>query len=619
MTGICGFLGLEDRSLLKKMCSYMKHRGNIIDMFTCNDLSLATVGHGEQPKLYYDERIIMTMDQDIYAVEDKVVEDPSSVYSSLRSNVSNELSLIKNLRGSFSLFLAEINGRVKRAILARDIYGTRSLYYLKFDNALFFASEMKCFSAIEDLKLALNTKALNFYLTCGFSPTRETIIKNVYKLLPAEIMEYNDGVLNHTIYWSPKTSKYGVDDLNYWAKATFITLLHTTKMLLPVKEKKLGIALSGGLDSSLIAALIRQVDEERRIISFSLDYGVEDGTELKAATEVAEYLNLERHVVQLDPERVVRDLEALQWMYDEPMIKFTFIPTYYILKDAKKYVKTIFTGDGGDELFIGYRRDYWEDPMPIKIFAKLPNAVRKSFLKLGTPSTEALANATGFKTLSLASEFFTRESASHPKWQYRIASRVFQGYFAEDELPKLLKCYNNSCNVVNEIVKLLDSSNSNNSIEKTSHAMIMRKLPDDLLRLDKAVAATAVKARSPLLDPLMTNFALSIPIQLKYCSRTTKSIIRYVIKRYDLLPAKIADVKGKRGLTAPLHYWLSRTCIRDYVDNLLESDVNFLDAKYVKKIWPPKTYTKALKAWNLAALLLWLKTFPGIRFSQHYK
>jgi len=211
MTGICGFLGLEDRSLLKKMSSYMKHRGNIIRIFVDNDLSLATVGHCEEPKLHYDGRIILAMDQDIYAVEDKVVEDPSSVYSSLRSNILNELSLVKNFRGSFSLFLAEINGRVKRAILARDIYGTRSLYYLKFDNALFFASEMKCFSAIEDLKLALNTKALNFYLTCGFAPNRETILQHVYKVLPAEIVEYKDGVLNYTNYWLPIL---GLDKVN---------------------------------------------------------------------------------------------------------------------------------------------------------------------------------------------------------------------------------------------------------------------------------------------------------------------------------------------------------------------------------------------------------------------
>jgi len=615
MTGICGFLGLEDKNLLKKMASYMKHRGDITNTFTDNDLSLATVGHDERSQIYYDGQIIIAMDQDIYAVEDNKIEDSSSVYSYLKTTVLNNLGLIKNLRGSFSLFLAEIDGRIKRAILARDIYGTRSLYYVKFDNILFFASEMKCFSAIEDLKLTLNAKALKFYLTCGFSPTKETIIENIYKLLPAEIVEYRDGVLNSTIYWSPKTSEEKCD-LYYWTRETFTTLLQATKMLLPRGEEKLGIALSGGLDSSLVAALIRQVDKERKIISFSLDYGVNDERELKAAAEVADFLNLEHNIVRIDPERVVRDLGALQWIYDEPMIKFTFIPTYYIFKDSEKYVRTIFTGDGGDELFIGYRRDYWEDPIPIKIFAKLPTTVRKNLLKLGKLPSETLANITGLKTFSLASEFFTRESASHAEWQRRIASRVFQGYFSEEELPKLLKFYNSSFNITDEIVKLLDSSKSNNSIEKTSHAMIMSKLPDDLLRLDKATAATVVKARSPLLDPLITNFALSIPVRLRYYDGITKTLIRYMIKRNGLLPAKIVNARGKMGLTVPLHYWLSKTCMRDYLDNLLESSkVSFLDLKYLKKIWPPKTYTKALKAWNLTALLLWLKTFPRISFS----
>jgi len=606
-------LGLDDENLLEKMASYMKHRGNITNTFIDKDISLATVSYDEHSQIYYDGRIIIAMDQDIYAVEDNEIEDSSSVYSYLKTAIlNNDLGAIKNLRGSFSLFLAEIDGRVKRAILARDIYGTRSLYYLKFDNALFFASEMKCFSAIDDLKLVLNTKALNFYLTYGFSPTRETIIKNVYKLLPAEIIEYRDGTLKSTIYRSPKISEER-EDLEYWARETFTILLQSTKMLLPVGEKILGIALSGGLDSSLIAALIRRVDKERKILSFSLDYGVADETELNAATEVAEFLNLEHNIVRIDPEQVVKDLEKLQWIYDEPMIKFTFIPTYYIFKNPEKHVKTIFTGDGGDELFIGYRRDYWEDPMPIKVFTKLPTSMKENLLKLGKIPVEALADITGSKIFSLASEFFTRDSASHKEWQHRIASRVFQGYFSEEELPKLLKLYNSSFNVTYEIVKMLNSSKSNNNVEKISHAMIMSKLPDDLLRLEKATAVTAVKARSPFLDPLMTNFALSIPVRLRYYNGITKALIRHVIKRNDLLPAKIANTRSKIGLTVPLHYWLSRTCMRDYVDNLLESsDLSFLDLKYLKKIWPPKTYTKALKAWSIVALLLWFKTFPRI-------
>jgi len=610
MTAICGFIGLDEKNLLKKMCSYVRHRGEVNDTYIDDNVSLAIIRRDEKPKLYYDGEMVAAMDQDIYAVKDQIVDDPSIIYSFLKSCMLNKLSLIKGLRGSFVLFMAETCGKAKKAILVCDICGTRSLYYTKFDDVFFFASEMKCFAAIEDLKLSINNRALNFYLTCGFSPTRETILKHVYKVLPAQIIEYKEGDLNYTNYWLPTASKSGSGSLDYWTKAMYKNLLHVTKILLPEKENKLGIALSGGLDSSVIAASLRQADKDREIISFSLDYGTKDRTELRMAIKIAEYLGLDHEVVQLDPEKVVRDLETLQWVYDEPMIKFTFIPTYYIFRVAKKHVKMLFTGDGGDELFIGYRRDYWEDPIPIKIFTKVPNTIRKNLLKLGKPLTRVLADLTSFKTLSLAEEFFTRESASYADWRYRIASRVFQVYFAEEELPKLLKCYNNFNNVIDEIVKLLDSSNSNNSIEKTSHAMILRKLPDDLLRLDKAEAATVVTARIPLLDPLMMNFALSIPIQVKYRRKTTKFLLRCMIKRYNLLPAEIADVKGKRGLTAPLHYWLSRTTIRDYIDNLLESDINFLNANYVKKIWPPKTYTKTLKAWNLAALVLWLKTFP---------
>jgi len=610
MTAICGVLGLEDKVLLKDMCSYMKHRGQTIDTFIDDNMSLAIIRHFNEPKLYYDDEVVIAIDQDIYAIQDKVIMDSSAIYSYLKSCILKNVELVKNLRGSFAFSVAKIDEKKKKVFLGRDIYGTRSLYYMKHGDLFLFASEMKPFAALEDLKLTINTHALNFYLTCGFSPTRETILTNVHKVLPAEIVEYIDNNLNYKTYWSPIASKQGPKNIDYWAQTIFGTLSNVIKLLIPEEEQNLGIALSGGIDSSFIAALLRKIHKKRNIISFTIDYGIRDKTELKLAATVADYLNLEYNVVYLEPDQVVKDLEMLQWIYDEPLIKFTFIPTYYLFKTAKKYVKTVFTGDGGDELFIGYRSDYWEDPLPIKVFLKMPNTIRESFLKLGQPITEALADLTGFKTLSLVAEFFVRKSASHPNWKFRIASRVFQGYFSEEELPKIIKFYNDFSDVNYKIAKLLNSSNSNNIIEKISHAMIMSKLPDDLLRLDKAVAIVAVKARSPLLDPFITNFALSIPIQLRY-NKITKFLIRYVIKRYYLLPNKIVDIKSKRGLMAPLHYWLSKTAIRDYITSLIESSINFFNTNYIKKIWPPKTYTKTLKAWNLATLLLWLKVFPA--------
>jgi len=379
--------------------------------------------------------------------------------------------------------------------------------------------------------------------------------------------------------------------------------------MLPAEEHKVGLALSGGLDSSLVAAALRDAGRSKEIVAFCLDYDDGDKTEPKIAEAVAKYFDIEFHLVQANSEQFVRGLERLQWIYDEPLIKYTFMPTYYLFEAVKKDVKTLFTGDGGDEQFIGYTSDYWEHPLAVKLFSKLGH-VRRPLLRAGKEVARPIARLTGSKTLSLATEFFTRGYASHADWQYRIASRVFQPYFAEEELPTLFKG-NGSQAVTDKIVELINTADSGSPIERISHTMLTGSLPNDLLRLDKAVAATAVKVRAPLLDPKMTNLLQSIPIPLRYQNRTTKYAIRYLIKKYGLLPGEVTDSKRKRGLTVPLQQWLTKSPTREYFEELMESGTNFIDidVDYVRRFWPPKTYTETLKSWNLVAILLWLKTF----------
>lgn len=187
-------------------------------------------------------------------------------------------------------------------------------------------------------------------------------------------------------------------------------------------------------------------------------------------------------------------------------------------------MKTLFTGDGGDEQFIGYTSDYWEHPLAVKLFSKL-GFMRRPLLRIGKEMARPMARLTGSKTLSLATEFFIRDYASHADWQYRMVSRVFQPYFAEEKLPMLFK-HNGFQGVTDKIVELINTTDSGSLIERISHTMLTGKLPDNLLRLDKSVAATAVKVRTPLLDPKMTNLLQSIPIPLRYQNKTTKYLIR---------------------------------------------------------------------------------------------
>lgn len=591
------------------MVSFMEHRGEIVDIFAKDSLTMALIRRSNESEPFNDGLNSMLLDEDIYAIGDHSIDNYSSIYTHLACSSSYRKHAIKDLRGSFALAMVEEHRGSKRLTLARDIYGTRSMYYLKTDHALFFASEMKCFLAIEGFKPEINVNALNYYLTCGFTPNRETLFSGVYKVLPAEIVEFENGNFNCLKYWVPGLARWGPLDLDYWCDSIWESLLTVTKTMLPADEHKIGIALSGGLDSSLIAAALKHVGKARDIVGFSLDDGDDNKSELKIAEYISSYLGIDCHSVHVRSEQLIRDLERLQWIYDEPLIKFSFIPTYYLVDAANKYVDTLFTGDGGDEQFIGYRSDYWEDPLAIKLFSKLGD-MRRPFLTTGRKLTKPIAKLTGSKTLSLATEFFTRDYASHPLWQYRIASRVFQGYFAEEELSMLMQD-NSFQGVTDKIAEIITMTNSHDRIENISHAMIMSKLPDDLLRLDKSVGATGVKVRAPLLDPKMTNFILSAPIRLRYQDKTTKYLVRYLSKKHGLLPNKIVDTKIKRGLTAPLNKWLTKSPSREYFEDLIRLGINHLNINtdYVKCFYPPKTYTETLKSWNLIAISLWSKTF----------
>jgi asparagine synthase (glutamine-hydrolysing) len=606
MSGICGAIGIENERLLKRMALLMEHRGDVIEVSVNKGATVAIIRRTDETELYSKGAMSIALDHDIYAIGSRLIEDNSEIHQHL-VNTTSSRDAIKALRGSFALAVVNTGSRHTKLALARDIYGTRSVYYLQTKQALFFASEMKCFLALEEFKLEVDPEALDYYLSCGFISDNQTLLKQVYKVLPGEMVEFENGKLNHLKYWAPMPCEQAPLDINHWIQATWANLKNATTAQFPTEEGKVGVALSGGLDSSLIAATLKHVNRNSKLISFSLDYGDGGSSELDMAVKISKYLDIDCRIVTLDAEKIMRDLEQLQWLYDEPLVKFTFIPTYYLMNAAKEQVKTLFTGDGGDELFIGYRNDYWEDPMIIRFFSKL-GPIRKPALKAGRRLAMPLANWTGSKTLSLATEFFIRENASHPEWQYRIASRVFHPYFPEEDLARLL---NNSSprGLIDSTVKTINMANASSSIEKISHVMVSGELPNDLLRLDKSAAATGLRIRSPLLDPEMTNFALSIPISLRHRHGTTKYLLRQLIKNYDLLPSEVTAAKQKAGLTAPIFQWLNSGLLRDYFDALLQSSGELLSVNvaYARQFYPPKTYTQTLKAWALIGVLLWLK------------
>ena len=604
MSGICGVIGSNNEDLVRRMISLMEHRGGKTDVLTDDDVTIAIIRRGNEAGIYNDDRFCVAADADIYAIGDHLMNAPSDVTNHLARTTSVE-DTVKDLRGSFAMAIVEKGSRAKKLTLARDVFGTRSMYYYTTGRSLFFASEMKCFLAIPGFRHEVNVTALYYYLSGGYAPDRDTLLSGVYKVMHGEIVQFEDGELRRKRYWTPVAADSGPDDPDYWAQIFWESLQNSTREMMPPGETRVGIMLSGGLDSSLIASAMRHVDGKRKITGFSLDYG--NSYELEIAKNLAKRLDIEQKIVKIDYRVLREDLRKLQWIYDEPIIKFTFIPTYHIFNIAKDYVDVLFTGDGGDEMFMGYRNDYWEDPFIIRSFSKL-GFLRKPLLKMGEKIIRPIARGSSKEILSLGTEFFARTYASHPDWQYRVASRIFEAYLHEEELPRLFP-KSHVPKITDETVKAINQTAPTGMNEKISHALIDGHLQDDLLRLDKSTAATGVNARSPLLDPKLLPVSLRIPPGLKYRNKTTKYLFRYMAEKYNLLPDELIYPKIKTGLNAPVTQWLNEGPFQDDFNNLVQTNTVLpkINMDYVRGFYPPKTYVQSLKSWNLVALLLWTK------------
>lgn len=461
-------------------------------------------------------------------------------------------------------------------------------YYTTINGKTFKFPDMKSFLSLERFKPELNRSVLPFYLCHGMSCNEQTLLNGVYRKPPKLTLHYS--------------GYEGETAIDWWAKEFWGRLCSVVEAF--AKNKKVGVLLSGGLDSAIVAAALKQCG-----ITFTC-YTL-GGDEAESAQELVEYLKMHIRTTYANLGSsfdIGKELTYFQSLYDEPLIKFTFIPTFYLVNSAKDEVDILFTGDGGDELFIGYRKDYWNDPLVVSIFSKL-GILRKPLLILCDRLVTPLANSTHLKQLSLASEFFERPNASDSEWRYRIASRVFQPYLSETDLKCIM--LNNTINTIHEVSEAIMDTPLD-KVEAISHAMLKGELYNDMFRVWKSMSVVPnIEFCSPLLEELIVDFATSIPISFRYRNGITKYFLRYVAEHYAGLPEFVYKQKAKVGLSASVYEWLNNPQHKCYFQSLLSRgcDTLGLNRGFLHKVFPPRTYTQSLKAWNLVGLSLWADMF----------
>lgn len=505
----------------------------------------------------------------------------------------------EHLNGMFAIALWD--ARKRTLVLARDRLGKKPLVYRQEPGRLTFASELKSLLQVPGCPREIDAGAIDAYLTYQYVPHPRTIYREIRKLPPGHYAEFCDGALRVAPYWNPDFSRE--IELNEGdAIARIRELLEDAVRLRMRSDVPLGAFLSGGIDSSLIVALM-QKNSARPVQTFSIGFPVREYDETAYARRVARHLGTEHHEFQVAPQSL-EILPKLVWHYDEPFADSSAVPTWYVSQLTRQHVTVSLTGDGGDELFAGYQRyravylgTVLEKLGPLRsllaarFWQRLPGSRSQSLFRRIKRFSAALSDAPVRRFLEWIGIF-------------NEASRV--ELYQDDFLARLPDV---------DPAEFLSSAwrgiAFRDPITVASLGDLVTYLPCDLMtKVDIASMAHSLECRAPFLDYRVVEFAASLPVSLKYRRGQGKRILRRAFR--DLLPPEIWT-RPKMGFGVPLEHWF-RTDLRALTeDTLLAADARSLE--FFRPDVLRRTFDAHLsgqqnnsyKLWALLMLELWLR------------
>lgn len=551
MCGICGIYGAQDRALINRMLSLLKHRGPDDEgIYTDINISL---GHARlsiidlterarQPMSNEDGNVWLSVNGEIYnfmELRAELEKKGHSFYSSSDSEAIIHtyeecgLNFLDKLRGMFALALYD--KKRERLILARDPIGKKPLYYHFGDGVLIFASEIKAILAA-GVKKEIDEDGLYSYLAYQHSLGEKTLFKGIKKVPAGNMLILEGGKLTIQKYWDITENITQASD-DYFIRKLRALLEESTRLRM-IADVPIGAFLSGGIDSAAVVALARQ-HAEGEFHTFSV--GFETFSELEYAKIVSQHLGTVHHELIITPEMVMQDLPEIAWYYDEPLGDAAIINIYYLSREARKYVKVVLAGEGGDELFGGYPE--YKRGLKCSSLFDLPQFTR-------TMAKNLIALFPG------KGNIYSSGNRAH-----HLASFLCQPTFERAHLYTRREMsdteinYLSNLNAVDAESLAIPTNDMGNPLNKMLALDCKNLLPEKfLMKADKATMANSVEERLPLLDKEMIEFAFSVPPRLKIKNGHEKYILRKAVE--DLLPPEIVN-RRKQGFGTPVDTWIS--------------------------------------------------------------
>jgi asparagine synthase (glutamine-hydrolysing) len=568
MCGICGIFHrdarrLVEQSALADMSAQIVHRGpdedgSYVDgnvALAIRRLSIIDVQSGQQPIGNEDQNLWIVYNGEIYNHQQlrKELESHGHRYRT-KSDTETIVHLyeeygaecVQRLRGMFAF--AIWNRRTRRLFIARDRLGIKPLYYRLEGGTLLFGSEIKAILKYPEVKPEFNPGVLAEYLAFGYIAGPETMFTGIRKLLPGHTLEIGEtGEMKISQYWDLTTPRDANEhSRDYYVKG-YRDLLEESVANHLMSDVPLGVFLSGGLDSSVVAALTQKIRREP-IETFSVGYSEESFSELPYARQVADHLGSKHHEIRMSCRDFFDILPALVWHEDEPMAWPSSVSLYFVARLAKSRVTVVLTGEGSDETLGGYARYAWTlmNSSMDNVYRALTPAGLRKLLRSGlraSPLSAAMRR-------KLEHTFLLRDGEA---WSSLYFDNFYSAFSAEEQRDLLASlaqgtagdAYANSLRYWNQ--------SSGDLLHRMLYTDIKTYLVELLMKQDQMSMAASIESRVPFLDHQLVEFTAEIPARYSIRGRDGKSILKSVAE--DLLPRSVIDRK-KMGFPTPWSKWL---------------------------------------------------------------
>lgn len=605
MCGISAIVGPElnpESDTISRMVERLRHRGPDDRGFKrlpgCHlghtRLSIIDLQYGAQPMSDGSGRYWIAFNGEIYNYRElrDILERDGTRFSTqsdteviLASYIRWGPDCLDKFRGMFAFVIWD--AKLRRLFAARDLFGEKPLYYATAVNGnLMVASEIKALLATGQLEIRLSRDAVDAYLAQGYVPPDRTVYENIQVLSPGHHLIWIDGKILVSKYWSPRFKTRSLMPAEAAVRLKELIAQAVRRQM--VADVPVGAFLSGGLDSSTIVAYMKQ-EMPNRVKTFSVGFG-DWINELPYARQVAVRYGTDHHEIDLGLPPVGELLQRLVDVYDEPFADSSGIPTYQLAGYARKFVKVVLTGDGGDEIFGGYG---WYPPLAMS------ERVSASKIRWALARLTSRVLRERLRKLSV----YSVAAGLACRWSDMLARREMSTMVIRRELRRRLWDQNDDGISVGSSSGVSINFREAAGLNEAFFFDLTHYLPGDILvKVDRAAMAHGLETRAPFLDRDLVEFTLTLPSTMKVSGIESKILMKQACG--SCWPDGMEN-RAKQGFGAPYDQWLKRPDV-----DVLSRHVFSADSKLQGLLPGAKKNMKRLSPygqWILLTLGLWLE------------